>query len=547
MRDLCFLTLAEAANLIAARKLSPVELVAAHLQRLDAVEPQIHSYTATDAERARDAARRAEAEIMAGRYRGPLHGICYGLKDTIDAVGFATTANSRLRLDVRPATDATVQRRLREAGAVLLGKLHTYEYGTGTGADLAALPFPPARNPWDTACFTGGSSTGSGAAVAGGTAMFAIGADTGGSIRLPAAACGVVGLKATYGRVSRAGMLPNCYSLDHVGPLARSAEDAALVLRAIAGFDPADPASLATTLDDLRMFRPVKGLRLGVVRRFHEDDVGADAEVVAAFDRTLSMLSSLGAQLIDVTLPFSQQNAVDCMRVVNNSECLGIYLRDFRERRQLMGPALFDKFMAGALIPAEAYVRAQRWRRQMAAAIDAVLAECDALVCAGAMRPAPALDDASAVADFTSESAMAAFSLSGHPALALPTGFSATGLPVGLQLVGRYGDEATILSIARAAEHETAATPRVPPCEPRSLDVAPKRPARAPPRLSPDEVERLAVSLNVRIETDRDRDSAARQWARMAGILARLSSDLPVDLEPAMIFRGVGRNSADSF
>ena len=205
----------------------------------------------------------------------------YGLKDNFDTKGIRTAAGSRLMQDHLSARDAAVHSRLAEAGAILLGKLATYEFGTGTGEDLFELPFPPARNPWNTACFTGGSSTGVAAAVAAGTAMFGLGTDTGGSVRLPAQGCGVAGLKPTYGLVSRAGILPNCFSLDHVGPLAWTVEDAALALQAIAGHDPDDPASATITIGDYTrdLHSGIGGLRIGVVRRFHERDVKSDPAI----------------------------------------------------------------------------------------------------------------------------------------------------------------------------------------------------------------------------------------------------------------------------
>ena len=241
----------------------------AFLRRIEAVDRSLATYITVCADAALASAHRAEAEIMRGDYRGALHGIPYGLKDNFMVRGVRATANSRLMLDHVADTDATVHRRLQDAGAILLGKLSTYEYGTGDGDDLFELPFPPARNPWNPRRFPGGSTTGGGAAVAAGTAMLALGTDTTGSVRLPAAACGATGLKPTYGLVSRAGVLPNCYSLDCIGPIAWTARSTGLALRAIAGVDPADPAS--ADVDAARvMDGEAKGLRIGVLRRFHE-------------------------------------------------------------------------------------------------------------------------------------------------------------------------------------------------------------------------------------------------------------------------------------
>ena len=234
-RSLCFLTIEEAARLISLRELSPLELVRAFLARIEAVDGALATYITVCTDDALASARRAEAEIMRGSYRGSLHGIPYGLKDNFMVRGVRATANSHLMKDHIATENATAHRRLQDAGAILLGKLGTYEYGTGDGDDLFELPFAPTRNPWDPHCFPGGSTIGGGASVAAGTAMLALGTDTTGSVRLPAAACGAAGLKPTYGLVSRAGVMPNCYSLDCVGPIAWTARDTGIALRAIAG------------------------------------------------------------------------------------------------------------------------------------------------------------------------------------------------------------------------------------------------------------------------------------------------------------------------
>ena len=250
--ELHFLTIGDAARLIVARRLSPVDLVEVFLERIVAVDSELHSYITVVTDHARDAARAAEREITAGRYRGPLHGIPYGLKDNFNTRGIRTTAASRLMLDFVPDEDATLHARLQSVGAILLGKLNTWEAGTGTGEIQSDLPFPLACNPWDHNRFPGGSSTGPGVAVAAGMAMAALGSDTGGSVRIPAAACGLVGLKPTYGRLSRAGILPNSFSLDHPGTLTWTVEDAAILLQALAGYDPRE---LVRSTDRCRTIR----------------------------------------------------------------------------------------------------------------------------------------------------------------------------------------------------------------------------------------------------------------------------------------------------
>ena len=536
--DLHFLTVAEAADLLRSRRLSPVELITGFLRRIDSVEGKINSYITLDAERALAAAAEAEREIAAGRYLGPLHGIPYGLKDTIHAAGWPTTANSRLTFDFNPGADSTVHRKLNRAGAILLGKLNTYEFGTGTGADLPELAFPPSRNPWNTNCFTGGSSTGSGASVAAGTAMFALGVDTGGSVRLPAAGCGLIGLKPTYGRVSRAGVLPNTYTLDHVGPLTWTATDAAMVLQAIAGHDAIDPASLPAPVAPSNLDDPqIRGLRIGVLRRFHEGDIAADPEIIAAIDQAVGVLQGLGAIAIEVNVADTQQNYLDCMRAVNVAECFSIHEKDFRERRDDMGPALFDKLMSGAILPSSIYLRAQRWRRQLSSRLNALFEACDVIVCGATSRPAPDLTDGEAVADFTSESAMAPFSLSGHPALSLCVGFSRTGLPLSMQIAGRHLQEATILAVAAAYERATSWREHRPTCGARPLES--RQPAgRAstsasdPPDVGAD-LGSLAAHFAIKIRTPRDRDSLTRQVARTEAMIGRFPPDLPSEVEPA--------------
>src|SRR5499427_10764418 len=276
--ELGFLTIAEAARRIERKELSPVELTIALIQRAEALDPQLNAYLLLTADRALDQARKAEQEIAAGRYLGPMHGIPFGLKDIYATAGIRTTGHSRICLDTVPSADATTVGKLYAAGAILTGKLATHEFAHG--GPSFDLPWPPARNPWNTAHFTGGSSSGSAAALAARLVPASLGSDTGGSIRGPAGLCGVAGLKPTYGLVSRAGVLPNSYSYDHCGPMARTAEDCALILSAIAGHDPADPASALRPVRDfgVGLDRGIKGLRVGVIRHFWEKDLPIDAQ-----------------------------------------------------------------------------------------------------------------------------------------------------------------------------------------------------------------------------------------------------------------------------
>jgi aspartyl-tRNA(Asn)/glutamyl-tRNA(Gln) amidotransferase subunit A len=302
--DPCFLTVAEAASLIAAKQLSPVELTRAYLDRIERLNGTLHAYVRVLHDQALTAARMATEEISAGHYRGPLHGVPIGLKDIYDTAGVPTEGGSKLCLGRIPASDATTTTLLKKAGAILLGKLTTWEFAIGgTAFDT---PFPPARNPWNVERDPAGSSSGSGAAVAAGLCAAAMGSDTGGSIRWPAAWCGLAGLKPSYGRVSRAGIMPLSFSLDHAGPLTWTVEDAAIMLQAVAGHDPRDPASADRPVPDFRaaLAAPeLRGIRLGVARSMFERDCVASDETRAAFDRSVEVLRGLGASVTEVELP----------------------------------------------------------------------------------------------------------------------------------------------------------------------------------------------------------------------------------------------------
>jgi aspartyl-tRNA(Asn)/glutamyl-tRNA(Gln) amidotransferase subunit A len=455
--NLCFLSVGEAGRLMQARKLSPVDLVDAYLARIEAVDGKLRSYLLVMAESARAAARAAEHDIMAGRWRGPLHGIPYAVKDNYYTRGVRTCAASRLLLDHIPDHDAAAIERLHDAGAILLGKLNTWEYGTGTGAVHFDLPFEPARNPWNLAHFTGGSSTGSGASVAGGTAMAALGSDTGGSVRLPAAACGLQGMKATYGRVSRHGILPNCYTLDVPGPLTWTVEDSALMLRAMAGHDARDPGSARVPVPDYMagLEGGVRGMTIGVVRDLGKEGERVDAANRAGIEDMVRVFADEGARIVEVALPASVTDYRQASSVINWTESLSIHETDFMTRAGEMGQALRDKMMCGFMTRAVDYMAAQRRRRELAAATDALIGSVDALVLPCAFHTAPPIEDFDRVKAYTTDTACPPFNMSGHPAMAICTGFDPAGLPANAQIVGRYFDEATVFRVARAYERAT--------------------------------------------------------------------------------------------
>ncbi len=359
------LTIAEAGRLIAAKKLSPVELAKALLARIKAVDPRINAFLTVTERAALAAARAAERAVMAGG-KGPLLGIPVAYKDIYETAGVPTTAHSRILQGNVPKQDAETVRRLREAGVVMLGKLATHEFAIGGPA--FDLPWPPARNPWDPRRFTGGSSSGSAAAVASGLALGALGSDTGGSIRLPAAYCGIAGLKPTPGLVSRRGVIPLAPSLDTAGPMAWTAQDCAILLDALAGHDPADPASVpGPNLSYANAIAaPVKGLRVGVLRHVYEHDMPAGPEVRHAMAHAIAVLKSLGCRVEDATLPRLQEyNAVG--RVIISAEAYALHEATLQTRLSEYSRAFRIRVLPGALVRAAEYIAAQRRRADLIA------------------------------------------------------------------------------------------------------------------------------------------------------------------------------------
>lgn len=459
--DPAALSIAQAGALLAGGQLRSSELVQAVLDRIQQVDGVIHSYLRHDRNAALAAAQAAEVRAGQGRRLGPLDGIPFAVKDNIYTKGLATTAASRVPQRHDPALHATLVGRLQAAGAILVGKLNTWEYGTGTGAVHFDLENPPARNPWDPRHFTGGSSSGSGAAVAAGTACFAIGTDTGGSVRLPAAACGVVGLKPTFGRISRHGVMPNCWSFDGPGPLALTVEDACLVYEAMAGHDTADPASLACSVQPLlpTLNDGVAGLRVGVVRRLDPAD-GVEPAIDEALNQTCEILRDEGAQIRDIQLPLAPAEFRAIALPINRSESFSIHEQDYLEHRTLMGRALREKLEIGMYIRAADYLAALRQRRELVARMDVLFGDVDVLLLPMTDRVAPVLTDEQAVIDFTARSAGSPFSLTGHPAVSVPAGFDRNGLPVAVQLATGFLQEARLMRAARVVERHFTPQPR---------------------------------------------------------------------------------------
>ncbi len=425
MTQLDYLSIAEASRLIRRHDLSPVEFTEALLARIAALDPVYHAYIAVTADIARAEAKAAEAEIARGHWRGPMHGISYALKDIFDVAGLPTTCHSKLRIGHRATSDATVVRRLREAGAVLLGKLSLHEFANG-GPTLE-LPCPAARNPWNTDLHPGGSSSGCSTAASTGMAPATLGTDTGGSVRNPATCCGVIGMKPTYGAISRAGVFPLAFSLDHVGPITRTVEDNAILFQAIAGHDPADPGSVrhehADCVAGIR--QGIKGLKIGVIAHFYEEDLEPDPQYVTAINGAIEALKKLGAEVKPVRLsPLAQW--MDCGRVIHYAEAYAIHERDLQERPQ-------------------------------------ELREVDALITLSSFDQPCRIDDDEAITRTYERQCRMPFNVAGAPAISVPTGFSKEGIPLAMQITGRIFDEAMVYRVAFAYCEAAGWTERHPP------------------------------------------------------------------------------------
>lgn len=448
------LTIAEASRQIANRSLSPVELTKAQLARIESLNIVLHAFVLVAQERALADARASESRQMASELAGPLDGIPIAHKDIYNTAGIATTAHSKLLKDNVPATDAFTVRRLAEAGTVMLGKLATHEFAYG-GPDFD-LPWPPARNPWDVERFTGGSSSGTGAAVAAGLVLGGTGSDTGGSTRSPAALCGVAGIKPTYGLCSRAGILPLAHTMDHAGVMAWTAEDCALLLQEMAGHDPADPASADRCVADFSadLHKGVKGLRIGVVRHFFEEDVRVSDETLASINGALELFRAEGAEVRDVRLPpLGDFHAPGY--VIMLTEAFAVHAPAFRARFDHYCKMFRDRVAVAALVSGADLMHAQQWRRALCRQLAKAMAEVDVLVSATAAGEAPKLSDVPKWTSIEAPGLVMPFSLCGVPAMSLCTGFGPSGLPLAMQLVGKPFDEPMLFRVAHAYERAT--------------------------------------------------------------------------------------------
>ena len=447
-------TLADAARQIAAKRISPVELTRTCLERIARIDANVHSFLLVTEERALADAHAAEARIMRDGPKGPLDGIPIGYKDIYNTAGIRTTGNSRLLADNVPASDATTVARLAEAGTVMLGKLANSEFATGAGFDL---PWPPPKNPWNLDRATGGSSSGTGAAVAAGLILGGAGTETAGSICAPSALCGITGIKPTYGRVSRAGILPLAFSLDHAGPMAWTAEDCAILLQAMSGHDPSDPSSSNEPVPGFRagVDAGVRGLRIGVVRHFFETDNPASPATRKGIDDALAWFAAEGATVREVTLsPLGVYSA--CTFVIMLAEAFAVHEPWLRTERAAYGEFCRDRVSLGGLIRAVDYVQAQRRRRALCGEAWAAMADLDLLVNASVAGEASRWADAAKWSFVARPSHATLACLTGYPAISVCTGPGEGGLPVAMQIIAKPFAEPLLFRAAHAYQQDHA-------------------------------------------------------------------------------------------
>jgi aspartyl-tRNA(Asn)/glutamyl-tRNA(Gln) amidotransferase subunit A len=455
--DITALTLTDAADAIRAGSLSPLELTDALLDRIARLEPRLNAFITLTAESARAEARAARDGAGPD---GPLRGVPLALKDLFDTAGVRTTAGTKILADRVPRQDATVAMRLRAAGAVFLGKLNMHEFAYGVSN--INPHFGAARNPWDTARIPGGSSGGSGVAIAAAMALGTLGSDTGGSIRIPASLCGISGLKPTYGRVSRAGAIPLSWSMDHVGPMAWTVRDCAVLLGVIAGHDPRDPASADEPVDDYLtdLEAGAQSLRVGLPRRYFYEQV--DDQVLSAVERAAEVLRAEGADVRDVDIE-GIELAGQAGAVILLSEAAAYHQKQLRERPEDYGEDVRQRLLAGELYPATAYVNAQRLRGVLRDAFLQTLSDVDILLAPATPVTAPPIEGFSTDVRANLTRFTTPINLVGLPSLALPCGFDHAGLPIGMQMIGRPFEEALVLRAGRAYERVTEWHARRPP------------------------------------------------------------------------------------
>ena len=455
MSDLTTLGIAEAGRLMARGELTATALAEAFLDRIAAVDGKIASYITVTGELARNAARQADREMKGGVRRGPLHGIPLALKDIYETAGVLTTGHSHLKADYVPAIDADTVRRLKDGGAVILGKLGTHEFANG--AMTPDQPFPAVLNPWNTKYQPGGSSSGSGAAVAAALCMGAMGSDTGGSIRNPAGFCGTAGIKPTYGLVSRCGIFPLSFSLDTAGPLAWTMEDCALMLDVLAGHDPNDQASAKAPKVDYgaACHRPLKGMRIALARGWYEGKDSVTPDMKRGIDEAVRVLKDLGATLDDVTFPDIWDYHI-CGRTIITVEAHAIHRQEVIETPEKFGYTTRRRFQLGAFLTAEQYISALRFRRQLTLDTRAAMRGYDLVMCANHWGAPDKFEEPQPIFHFFGKPSLTMpFNVTGQPALTVCCGFGSDGFPLAFQLAGRPFDEASVFAAGAAYERAT--------------------------------------------------------------------------------------------
>ena len=544
-QELCYLTIAEASRQIAAGQLSPVELTRAYLERIDALGPKLHAFVTVTGDLAMQQAHAAERDIASQGPRSPMHGIPFALKDIYDTAGIATTGHSRLTRNRMPEANAACTERLLQAGGILLGKLATHEFATG--GPSYDLPWPPANNPWRLDRFPGGSSSGAGAAVAAGLAPGAMGSDTGGSVRLPAAYCGLAGMKPTFGRVSKRGILPLSWSLDNAGPLTWTVEDNAMMLQIIAGYDPLDSSSANCPAPDYlaSLDEGIAGMRIGLARHFYERDAIAEPVVLDAMNNAVGVLRDLGAEVVEVELP-SLDLFQACNRIITMCEAFAIHEHSLINQPEDYGAVTRYRILPGAMISATEYLAALRQQRECAEQTLAVLDTVDVLLTATTYGPAPVQASMRAEANFARPPLTNPFNLTQLPALSICNGYAADGLPLAMQIAGRRFDEATCYRVAHAYEKATPWRER----RPQLLEPATETTV-VDPRASgySGDVARRAdyAALRQRLELGLDeaqfRD-LAEAMPHVEAMVGRLRRDRPYTDEPSLIFRHADSDSA---
>lgn len=464
--DILHLSLKDLGRLVRRKEISPPELLRQTLARIEQVDKQLNSYITVIAESAQAEARLAEKEILRGRYRGPLHGLPVAIKDMFATRGVRTTCGSKVLGEWVPDEDATAVARLRAAGAVIVGKTNMHEFSYGVTSDNPH--FGPVHNPWDLQRVPGGSSGGSAAAVATSLCAAALGSDTGGSIRIPSAVCGVVGLKPTYGRVSRFGAIPLAWSIDHVGPIAKSVPDAAILLEAMAGHDPKDPTSSREVVPRYlqALTGDVRGVRLGVPKDYFFDHI--DAEILSAVRATIETLQELGARAVEVSIPHLE-NCAAMEAHITLAEATSYHEHHLETRADEYGTGVRTNLEAGRYLLATDYVKSQRARGLLHQVLAEVFRQVDVLVAPTLPAFPPRIGEVYVQSGDLQEHVVDAFlrfnipfNLTGLPAISIPCGFSSTGLPIGLQIAGKAFDEATVLRVAHAYESHQGSHRRQP-------------------------------------------------------------------------------------